>query len=110
MAFKILILSLQSIEESYQALARQRIWKIQSSRAKSGGRSSCVGISGANLYLGPNYTFTDESRFSFFMLQVFQRSATKETLSKHKRRKNLLMKNVIRSIFFVYRYYQTNYK
>ena len=53
----------RNIEESYQALARQRIWKIQSSRAKSGGRSSCVGISGANLYLGPYYTFTGESRF-----------------------------------------------
>ena len=75
------------IEESYQALARQRIWKIQSSRAKSGGRSSCVGISGANLYLGPHYTFTGVSRFSFFMLQVFQ---------------NLLTRNVKRLTLFVY--------
>ena len=95
MVFQTFSLSLQSqpnsgwrnIEESYQALARQRIWKIQSSRAKSGGRSSCVGITGANLYLGPNYTSAGVSRFSFFMLQVFQ---------------NLLTGNVKRLTLFVY--------
>ena len=73
----------RNIEESYQALARQRIWKIQSSRAKSGGRSSCVGVSGANLYLGPYYTFTGVSRFSFLLIRVFQDLQTKDVKKAH---------------------------